>query len=410
MTDKINVFYIGQDDLIELLATSICSICYNTDSFIEFYILDCGICKFNKMQINKLKNRFNNFNITYLPIDLNRFSKLKKYKGFSDFWAKLLIPEIAENVNRAIYLDTDTILLNDIKLLWTQDLGEYAVGAVPATYYDKWRDDAFSSCYPKSEKWLFINTGMLLIDCEKWRKENIVSDLLKLCEKYNDVLDVAVGYDEAMVSLYFESNFKVLDCRFNMTDHKNTLVDFYPFYTDEYVDNEWKHCVVRHFAGSDKPWCYVRNDYDDSILKNYNAFWFFANMTPYIFGIYSRFKENLIQFWTTKNLEVHDNSNRWYKNKYKLFGFIPIMTVENNMKKKKYRFLGCIPLMVIKKYATKRKYLLLGFIPVMTISYYISKTKYRFLGFIPLMVVRKNGQKRKYKLFGFIKMLTKKEK
>ena len=46
----IPVCYEGQDDLIDILATSICSICYNTKSFIDFYILDCGINNFNKNQ------------------------------------------------------------------------------------------------------------------------------------------------------------------------------------------------------------------------------------------------------------------------------------------------------------------------------------------------------------------------
>ena len=36
--EHIPVCYEGQDDLIDILATSICSICYNTKSFIDFYI------------------------------------------------------------------------------------------------------------------------------------------------------------------------------------------------------------------------------------------------------------------------------------------------------------------------------------------------------------------------------------
>lgn len=37
MTLNIPIFYEGNDDLIEILATSMCSICYNTESFINFY-------------------------------------------------------------------------------------------------------------------------------------------------------------------------------------------------------------------------------------------------------------------------------------------------------------------------------------------------------------------------------------
>ena len=39
----IPVFFEGQNDLIYILGTAMASICYNTESFIDFYILDCGI-------------------------------------------------------------------------------------------------------------------------------------------------------------------------------------------------------------------------------------------------------------------------------------------------------------------------------------------------------------------------------
>ena len=53
----VSVFYEGQDDLADILAVSICSVCYNTEKFVNFYILDCGICAFNK---NSEKGKFVN--------------------------------------------------------------------------------------------------------------------------------------------------------------------------------------------------------------------------------------------------------------------------------------------------------------------------------------------------------------
>lgn len=385
MSENINIFYIGQDDLIELLATSICSVCDNTSSFVDFYILDCGICGLNKRKLEDLKLQFDNFELNFLKIDLNVFNGLKKYKGFSDFWSKLLIPELTPTLNKAIYLDTDTVILDDIKLLWEQDLENYPLGAVPATYYDKWRDDAFNAVYPKTDKWLFINTGMLLIDCDKWRENSITENILQLCKKYNDVLDVAVGYDEAMVSLYFENNFKVLDCRFNLSDHENHLKEFEPFYNDIYIDNEWENIVIRHYAGSDKPWVCLRNDYDGNILKNYNAFWFYVKMTPFVIGLYQRFKEHLMS-------SILGNSPNFIKikNKYKLFNLIPVFYVIET--------------------ATRIKYKLFKFIPLLTIKKMPHKLKYKLFGFVQILTVRLDEKVKKYKLFGFIQILTKRTK
>ena len=52
--EHIAVFYEGQDDLADILAVSICSVCYNTEKFVNFYILDCGICAFNKSHVSFL--------------------------------------------------------------------------------------------------------------------------------------------------------------------------------------------------------------------------------------------------------------------------------------------------------------------------------------------------------------------
>lgn len=98
MTEHIPVFIEGQDDLIDILATAMCSICYNTGSFIDFYVLDCGICPFNKKQLESLKAKFSNFSIEFIPIDLKRFDGMKgwpppKYQ-FLDCYARLLIPEL----------------------------------------------------------------------------------------------------------------------------------------------------------------------------------------------------------------------------------------------------------------------------------------------------------------------------
>ena len=123
--EHISIFYEGQDDLVEILATSICSICYNTKSFVDFFILDCGISSFNKKIINSLKDKFDNFSIEYIPVDLKQFEGLKGWpagSNFLDCYSRLLIPELKKDINKAIYLDSDLIALDDICKLWNEDI------------------------------------------------------------------------------------------------------------------------------------------------------------------------------------------------------------------------------------------------------------------------------------------------
>ena len=103
----ISVFFETNDKLVDTTAVAMSSILYNTQSFIDFYILDCGICPFNKKQLETFKSRFQNFSLEFIPIDLRRFDGMKgwpppKYQ-FLDCYARLLIPELKPELNRAIY-------------------------------------------------------------------------------------------------------------------------------------------------------------------------------------------------------------------------------------------------------------------------------------------------------------------
>ena len=155
--EHIAVFYEGQDDLIDILAVSMASVCYNTKSFVDFYILDCGICDFNKKQLELLKEKFANFSIEYIPIDLKQFEGLKGWRGFLDCYSRLQIPELKKKLNRAIYLDSDVIALGDVKLLWKENLDGHAVGAAAEIGYGNF---LFQNCTNKlgiSPTHIYIN-------------------------------------------------------------------------------------------------------------------------------------------------------------------------------------------------------------------------------------------------------------
>lgn len=84
-----------------------------------------------------MKEKFNNFSIEFIPVDLKQFKGLKGWGSgnFLDCYARLLIPELKQNLDKVIYLDSDVIAMDDINLLWEQDLEEYVYAAVPDLGY-----------------------------------------------------------------------------------------------------------------------------------------------------------------------------------------------------------------------------------------------------------------------------------
>ncbi len=344
--EHIPVFYEGNDDYIEMLSVSMISVLYNTKSFIDFYILDCGICPLNKKILETLHNTFNNFTIKYIPIDLKKFSHLKGYRnGFLDCYARLLIPELNKEIKRAIYFDFDILLLDDIKKLWEQDLGEYELGAVPDLGYSA---KIAERCLMIgiSQQQLYANAGTLLIDCEKWRENNVSEKLLDIAFKIKEKI---LFICEDILNLYYNNNtYKILDMRYNMRQMPNEIGKYCaPDITDEYLKQEWKEICVLHWTI--KPWFSV-NYYNDE-LRFFSLFYFFAKQSPWYEGLVIKFIKNQRNMTISQIQQIIDKSNNTTNKaspttkKIKLFGIIPLITAKRKGNITHYKLFNIIPLL-----------------------------------------------------------------
>lgn len=293
--EHIPVFYEGQDDLIDVLATSMASVCYNTSSFIDFYILDCGICKFNKKLLETMKEKFNNFSIEFIPVDLKQFEGLKGYtsKNFTDCYSRLLIPEIKKDITKAIYMDTDTIALDDISKLWNIDLQgkSIAVARDLGLCEVAWKNFVKNLNGDKNHP--YLTAGVYLLNCEKWRQNSTTQNLLDLAKKCGKHLLVII---EELFSLYFDDDYVLLPCRFGFIDandlysNKKSLCNV----TGEYLRRELKNIVVFHFAGGSKPWKGYKTLILNRKTAHFEDFWYYASLTPFFYSLQAKLDENIL--------------------------------------------------------------------------------------------------------------------
>ena len=336
----IPVFYEGQDDLIDVLATSMASVCYNTSSFIDFYILDCGICKFNKKLLESMKEKFNNFSIEFIPVDLKQFEGLKGWGSgnFLDCYARLLIPELKQNLDKVIYLDSDVIAMDDINLLWEQDLEDYVYAAVPDLGYSDFFQSNCINNLGLSKEHVYPNAGVILLDTKRCREINFTKEILTLAQKEKDNILVII---EDLFSIYFgENNYKRLENRFNLTDRTNEInKTCAPFITEEYLDKEWNNIVIQHLSPG-KVWQFATNTYNGKFLKLLNSFWFFAKMTPFYEGLSRKF--------IIRERDTKENFEKTRKKYYMLFGCFPILKSRLKGICRTYYLFGLIPIVKVK--------------------------------------------------------------
>ncbi|KAK9136764.1 hypothetical protein Sjap_007358 [Stephania japonica] len=80
-------------------------------------------------------------------------------------------------VNRVIYLDSDLVVVDDVKNLWNTRLGSSTIGAPEychanfTKYFTArfWGDERFSGAFA-GRKPCYFNTGVMVIDLVKWRR------------------------------------------------------------------------------------------------------------------------------------------------------------------------------------------------------------------------------------------------
>ena len=116
-------------------------------------------------------------------------------------YARYLIPRLITE-DRVVYLDSDIIVHGDLSPLFDLDLGDYSLAAV--------RDVDGNG----------FNSGMLVIDCQKWREKDITSLLFDKTVEYMSYLEQTTteGFngDQTIFNLVFQNHWLELDKHFNL--------------------------------------------------------------------------------------------------------------------------------------------------------------------------------------------------
>ncbi len=279
MHDNIPIFLASNDKYAPFVATTIASVCYNTKSFCNFYVLDSGISNLNKKRIELLKEKFNNFSIEYLKVDLNKFKNFQLLAHISlDTYSRFFIPILKPELDKVIYIDVDVSVLGDIKELYNVDLKDHFLGATPEYYAIDCQMRVAKNLdikYNKNKQ--FFNAGILLINSKKWRENNITDKLFEIQNKYNNVLEY--GDQDVLIKEFYEDYIE-LDSRFNLLSGQLVYKSDFSKEVEDEVNRAIKSPIIRHFETSNKPWLTNENFYGGD-LQNFNDFWFFAEMTNF---------------------------------------------------------------------------------------------------------------------------------
>lgn len=284
----IPIFFAVDDGYIPFLAVTLQSLVDNSSSSNQYSIkiLHTNVNEENKRKISKYQRE----NIDIEFVNLNCYVEKVKDKLFTrDYYTnttyfRLFIPELYPQYEKALYLDSDTVVLADIAELYNTDIGENLVAAAQEGVIQniKVYQDYVEKVVGVASYKRFFNAGVLLMNLNELRRFQFQEKILYLLS----TVKYSVIQDEDYLNRMCKGRVKFVDSTWNKMP-----ID---------IDNvKIENIKLIHFNYVYKPWHF------DNVLYG-KIFWEYAQKTEFINDI-KFIKENYTE--EKKNRDIESDKN-----------------------------------------------------------------------------------------------------
>lgn len=166
-------------------------------------------------------------------------------------WYRILLPELLPGSDRVLYLDADTLVLDDLAPLAELDLGDAPVAAV-TNVFEVWRGTAHTDRLGLDRAGYF-NSGVLLLNLRELRRSGAMDDLRRVVAERGDDL---LWPDQDALNLVLGARRLELHPRWNAMNALWTLDNADEVHGAQRAAEARERPAIRHFEGpgANKPW------------------------------------------------------------------------------------------------------------------------------------------------------------
>lgn len=157
------------------------------------------------------------------------------------YYRLLLTDYLPKDVNRILYIDPDTVIINDISSLYNIDFkGKLIAAACHVKLLNHIR-----FCSPPKVR--YFNAGVMMLNVQKMRKKVSTDNIFEYINKHRRFLFLA---DQDVLNGMFMYDVLYIDERIYNLDEKTIR------FSKNKITDEWirKNSVIIHFNGKYKPW------------------------------------------------------------------------------------------------------------------------------------------------------------
>ena len=273
--NQITILYATNDEYAPYMGVSIYSLIQNSskDNYYKIYILEESLTDTHKETIQNMSR--SNICIEFINVaekmkDKNRLSSghLTKETTF-----RLLVDKIFTEYEKVLYIDCDTVINNDVAILYNEDVTGYVLGVSVGYLYDDFAKRIVKEYnIPVST---YFNAGILVINIPMFRNEKIGEkcfDLLKEKGKY-------WAMDQDVLNITCFEKVKFIDDRWNA--EWAPIAEYGMANRIPYLDDARKskftaldNPYILHYTTAKKPW-----SYPEITLAEF--FWNYARKTDF---------------------------------------------------------------------------------------------------------------------------------
>lgn len=258
--DVIPVFFACDNNFIKYTIVAIKSLITNASSEHQYIIHVLHTDISNEMMAVARRMATSNIQIDFVNVTdymktVDQKLPIRDYYTSTTYY-RFFIAEMFTEYDKAIYLDSDMIILGDVADLYNHELGNNLLGAVreqvmlQVETYGEYVDKVLGLDHN-----LYFNAGMMLINCKLFRKSNVLVRFLELLNTYHFV----VTQDEDYLNVICKNKVLWLHSKWN-TEIFGKL------------PCEEKEIKIMHYNMASKPWHSKENR-----LASY--FWYYAEQT-----------------------------------------------------------------------------------------------------------------------------------
>lgn len=165
------------------------------------------------------------------------------------YYRLLAIEFLPDNLDRILYLDPDMIIRGNLNELYNMDMNDAFFAA--ATHVESKAINKINQLRLNTEEgFSYINTGVLLMNLDRLRKEQNIQDVFNYIEKNKNVLFLP---DQDVIYGLYGNRIIIIDSYiYNMTEKLYLLRPS----SEGWLNLEWvrENSKIIHYCGRNKPW------------------------------------------------------------------------------------------------------------------------------------------------------------